>query len=157
LPYLRIVNETLKLPQHGVSVNVSDNDGFTALHFACEFGSSDTVTVIEMLLANGADVNKRTNDGRTALDIVAECGRVRCAKVLIAAGADVHAINDVGDTMLNTSAALGYVVPLICLLIKAGVNLHAVNHKGKTAAQLAHDAGHKLIEQVLNRAAQQGH
>jgi ankyrin repeat protein len=44
---------------------------------------------------------------------------------------------------------------MLCLLIKAGADLHAVNNEGKTAAQLAHDKGHTLIEQLLNRAAQQ--
>jgi ankyrin repeat protein len=44
---------------------------------------------------------------------------------------------------------------MLCLLIKAGADLHAVNSKGKTAAQIAHDRGHILIEQLLNRAAQQ--
>jgi hypothetical protein len=47
---------------------------------------------------------------------------------------------------------------MLCLLIKAGADLHAVNKSGKTAAQLAHDRGFTLIEQLLNRAAQQqGH
>jgi hypothetical protein len=43
----------------------------------------------------------------------------------------------------------------MCLLIKAGVNLQAVNYEGITAAQIAHNKGYTLIEQLLNRAAQQ--
>jgi hypothetical protein len=46
-------------------------------------------------------------------------------------------------------------VPVIYLLIKAGIELHAVNNDGQTAAQIAHDRGFTLIEQLLNRAAQQ--
>jgi hypothetical protein len=42
-------------------------------------------------------------------------------------------------------------------LIKAGADLHAVNSEGKTAAQLAHDKGNTLVEQILIRAAQQEH
>jgi ankyrin repeat protein len=84
------------------------------------------------------------------------CGTPDTVKVLLAAGADVHLTDDVGDTCLHSAARHNYKAPVLCLLIKAGADLHAVNSEGKTAAQLAHDRGYKLIEQLLNRAAQQG-
>jgi ankyrin repeat protein len=92
--------------------------------------------------------------GHTALMM---CTTADTVKVLLAAGADVHVTTDGGDTCLHKAAAHGYAAPVVCLLIKAGANLHAVNSKGKTAAQVAHDNGFTLIEQLLNRAAQQGH
>jgi ankyrin repeat protein len=63
--------------------------------------------------------------------------------------------NNLGDTCLHAAVVRKHPVPVVCLLIKAGADLHAVNSSGKTAAQLAHDEGYTLIEQILNRAAQQ--
>ena len=86
-----------------------------------------------------------------------QCAAADTVKVLLAAGADVHVTTAAGDTCLHVAARHNYTAPVLCLLIKAGADLHAVNEAGKTAAQLAHDKGHALTEQLLNRAAQQGH
>eukprot|EP00953_Heterococcus_sp_UTEX-ZZ885_P009352 5520-Heterococcus_DN1.PRE.2 len=83
------------------------------------------------------------------------CSLVDTLILLLAAGADIHVANDVGDTCLHIAARHNYKAPVVCLLIKAGANLHAVNNDGQTAAQIAHDRGFTLIEQLLNRAAQQ--
>jgi uncharacterized protein len=74
-------------------------------------------------------------------------------KVLLAAGADVHATTGLGNTCLHTAAARNYPASVLCLLIKAGVNLQAVNREGKTAAVVAHDKGNTLAAALLNRAA----
>jgi ankyrin repeat protein len=76
-------------------------------------------------------------------------------KVLLAAGADVHAATTAtGSTALHTAAAAGYPASVLCLLIKAGADLHAVNSASKTAAQVAADSGNTLAAALLNRAAQ---
>jgi ankyrin repeat protein len=78
-------------------------------------------------------------------------------KVLLAAGADMHEVTSTGNTVLHVAAVHTYAVPVICLLIQAGADLYAKNAAGNTAAQVAKAKGHHLIEQLLNRAAQQGH
>jgi ankyrin repeat protein len=75
--------------------------------------------------------------------------------MLLAAGADVHVANDAGNTCLHLAAKYELPVPILCLLINAGADLHAVNNEGHIAAQIAHDEGYMLLEQLLNRAAQQ--
>jgi ankyrin repeat protein len=67
----------------------------------------------------------------------------------------VHATTSSGDTCLHIAAEYKYSAPVVCLLIKAGADMHAVNSDGKTAAEVAHDSGNTLIEQLLIRAAQQ--
>ena len=84
------------------------------------------------------------------------CRDTDTLKVLLAAGADVHVTTHAGDSCLHVAVKFTYTVPMLCLLIKAGADLRAVNNDGKTAAQVAHDRGYTLIEQLLNRAAQQG-
>jgi ankyrin repeat protein len=205
------------LIRQGVPVNAVNETSSTALHNACGSSSGDDAAMIELLLANGADVRRHADAQITALDVAAHHGNVRCArvllaagadvnntisggyrslhtaiienhaavvklllehgatevmneivptkctggsvccksmtalmlcfevdtlKVLLAAGADVHVTNDVGDTCLHVAAKHNWKAPMLCLLIKAGADLHAVNNEGKTAAQLAHDRGY---------------
>jgi uncharacterized protein len=84
------------------------------------------------------------------------CKQPAITKLLLAAGADVSVTTELLQcTCLHVAAAHGYPASVICLQIKAGADLHAVNSSGQTAAQVAHAAGFTLIEQLLNRAAQQ--
>jgi ankyrin repeat protein len=92
--------------------------------------------------------------GVTALML---CKEPAVLEVLLAAGADVKLINSTSNSCLHVAVRHKRSAVILCLLIKAGADLHAVNSEGKTAAQLAHEYGYTLIEQLLNRAAQQGH
>jgi uncharacterized protein len=137
-------------------VNNADNKGMTSLHLAVQARHS---AVTQLLLEHGATavMNNVVSvscccTGLTALML---CTEADTLKLLLAAGADVHITTDAGDTCLHKAAAHGCVAPVVCLFIKAGVDLEAVNSKGKTAAQVAHDRGCTLTEQLLLRAAQQ--
>jgi ankyrin repeat protein len=137
----------------GVDVNFADTSGASSLHMALIKQHACAAEVLLNCSEFMAD-NEYCCDSLTALMM---CSTVDTVKLLLAAGADVHVANDVGDTCLHVAARHNYKAPVICLLIKAGANLHAVNNSGKTAAQLAHDKSFKLIEQLLNRAAEQEH
>jgi uncharacterized protein len=129
---------------------------FSTLHAAIRGQHS---AVAQLLLEHGATavlnsvVAEKCDNGKhccTGLTALMMCTTVETVKVLLAAGADVHVTNAAGDTCLHVAARHSYAAPVLCLLIKAGVDLLAVNSSGKTAAQLAHDRGHVLIEQLLN-------
>jgi ankyrin repeat protein len=143
----------------GVDVNhtSSNNCGLTALHTAI---MSRHATLVQLLLENGATavINTVTLVGCSEHCCVGATALMMCTEpdiieLLLAAGADVNVCNDTGNTALHVAARHEFPVRALCLLIKAGADLHAVNSDGKTAAQLAHDNGHTLIEQLLNRAA----
>jgi ankyrin repeat protein len=104
------------------------------------------------VVAKVCDNGKHCCNGLIALMM---CTAVDIVKVLLAAGTDVHMTVDGGNTCLHKAATHGLTAPVLCLLMKAGADLHAVNSQGKTAARLAHERGYTLIEQLLNRAAQQ--
>jgi uncharacterized protein len=151
----------------GADVNHLNAEGLSSLHTAILavklLGQHNPV--VNLLLEHGAAavVSKavawkcvhgvRCCTRMTALMMCVEPDTV---KALIAAGADAHITTDRGDTCLHKAAKHSAFASVLCLLIKAGVDLHALNNEGKTAAQIAHDRGHTLIEQVLIRAAQQG-
>jgi ankyrin repeat protein len=109
-------------------------------------------TVMNSVLPVRCCTDAQCCDNVTALMMCTEANTVN---LLLAAGADVHVTNSVGNPALHMAAMHNWKAPMLCLLIKAGADLYAVNNKGRTAAQLAHDRGYTLLEQLLNRAAQQ--
>lgn len=68
------------LLKNQAQVNVTDDKGRSALHFASELGQDDT---LEMLLANGANPNiKERESGRTPLHLAIENGQFNSVQIL---------------------------------------------------------------------------
>ncbi|MDA8085716.1 MAG: ankyrin repeat domain-containing protein, partial [Nitrospiraceae bacterium] len=88
--YLKSVEVLIK---QGADVNAKNNNGYTPLHRAAEFGHKD---VAQTLIAHGADVNAKDNNGDTPLHEAAEGGQADIVKLLIAHGADINARDNAG-------------------------------------------------------------
>ncbi|EFJ40616.1 hypothetical protein VOLCADRAFT_99597, partial [Volvox carteri f. nagariensis] len=76
-----------QLLEGGVSVNVADESGWTALHRAAYRGN---VVLVEVLVRAGADVEARTRLGDTPLHVGSRQSNPLIARVLREAGADVN-------------------------------------------------------------------
>ncbi len=73
------------LLEHGADVNVTANDGSTALMLAASSGDSE---IVRDLLSKGADVSaKFTQTGKTALMLAREKDYTEIVQLLEAAGA----------------------------------------------------------------------
>ena len=59
------------LIQAGADIQVADNDGNTALHYALQYGDQG---VARYLIKKGADYNLPNNDGKTPVQIAVETG-----------------------------------------------------------------------------------
>ena len=79
-------------------VDVSDEDGWTALHRATMFNQID---VVELLLHKGADVNKQNYHEATPLYWAARLNHTEVAQLLIQKGADVNIRNRFNKTPLD--------------------------------------------------------
>lgn len=76
------------LLQEGADVNLTRQDGTTALMLAASRGHVETV---RLLLAAGADVHMRSASGKTAVEIAVEMKRTEVVNLLKGAGAKIAA------------------------------------------------------------------
>lgn len=131
-------------------VNAS-NKGTTALHVAAHQGHG---SVIRDLLAAGARVDARTDAGylrSTPLLDAAGAGQLDAAEILMNAGADVNARDELGLTPLMLAAAGGY-GDLVSLLLQHGAKAEVEFKDGTTALDFAEQEGHAGVAEVLRRA-----
>ena len=113
--------------------------------------------VVADLLTRGVRVDARNERGQTALLIATHANDVALARLLIEAGADVNAKDDIqkstnryGGTALIPAAERGH-VETVRTLIEAGVDVDHVNRLGWTAlleAVILGDGGVRHVEIV---------
>jgi len=88
------------LLENGANVNAQTKFGSTVLHRAVYGGEGD-VEMVKLLLSANAKVDARNVGGETALMVAVEFGELQIVEILIAAGADVNAVDYIGRTVLN--------------------------------------------------------
>ncbi|KAK8798823.1 hypothetical protein WA158_007907 [Blastocystis sp. Blastoise] len=89
------------LIQNNVDLNLKDETGKTALHWACDRGHED---IVDLLLEHPIDVNIKDNDGCTALSLALTCEYNEIAEKLVEHGASI-------DDCDNDQSTLEYCEP----------------------------------------------
>ncbi|XP_077592589.1 protein phosphatase 1 regulatory subunit 16A [Stigmatopora nigra] len=88
------LDEVRELLNNGVSPDLVNEDGLTALHQCC---IDDFVGVVQCLLDAGACVNACDSELWTPLHAAATCGHIGLVQILIQGGADLIAVNADGN------------------------------------------------------------
>lgn len=78
-----LINEALSSQK--VDVNTKDEEGRALLHWACDRGHKELVSV---LLQHKADINSQDNEGQTALHYASACEFADIVELLLNSGAD---------------------------------------------------------------------
>ncbi|XP_062585227.1 ankyrin-3-like [Saccostrea cucullata] len=94
------------LIDYGAGVNMRDNSGQSALHFAAT--CNDKHDVVSLLLEHGADVNARNDEGETALHEACYPDFLKTITVLLRHGADVNIRSNANLTPLDIAKEEGY-------------------------------------------------
>jgi ankyrin repeat protein len=117
-------------------------DGFTALHYPAFFGGTDATATARALLDAGADVDARSDNDLWVhpLHSAVAGNHDEVVEVLLAAGADVTAVQRHGYTPLHAAAQNGATVT-VDRLLAAGADPTARTDDGRTPADLAEGAG----------------
>src|ERR1051326_2770853 len=120
------------LLRSGVSPNLADAEGTTALMSAVLFGDA---RLVKLLLQRGADPNLPGPSGATALMwAVPDLEKVR---ILLAHGADVNARAESDRTALLVASSYPGTLNLLRLLLDHGADLHVQDKGGATGRCLA--------------------
>ncbi len=128
--------DTIKvLMNDGIAVNIQDDEGLTALHWACLFNHID---VCEFLLKNGANPNLRDKSGVTCLSKIGLHDteidikiRYRLVKMLLSHEANPNIADNYGQTILMKACKYG-LLEIVKLLIESGSEVSAVGYRGNT-------------------------
>jgi len=131
----------------GAPVDAADREGRSPLHYAA--GAGD-VQRAELLLKNGADPAAADGEGRRALHLAAEASDFQLVDLLLAAGAPIDAADRRGDTALHRVAAQGS-FELCEYLLAMGAAADLRNLAGRTPLDLARQAGHARVAELLDR------
>lgn len=120
-------------------INLADNEGKTALHYAAEQGKQN---VAECLISAGADINAEDKEGKTAINYAIEKDQPKLVKYLLEEGAavDSKALLDYSLTK-DDSYMMEYV------LKRVGPNQK--DNNGKTALHYAVEQDKKNIARYL--------
>lgn len=123
-------------------------DGYTSVHVAAEHENRE---ITELLLSAGGKsaLNKFDYVARTPLMRAVEKGHIEIARMLIEAGADVNAFDElkIGNTALRQIANVGS-YEMIELLVKARANPTIPGWMGITALHMARKRAEEKAENV---------
>ena len=149
------------LIEHGASQGVQDKAGFTALHHLSRYnGVKLTETCIDLFFQYRPPFDVKNRDGETPLTIACVHGEEELAVKLIHDGADIHAHDNMGGSILHCAAQNERSSELITLLIREGA-LVDVKTKGVweatplhvVAQYCKHPIAAVLVERLLNAGA----
>jgi ankyrin repeat protein len=121
-----------KLLEYKVDMRAPDSDG-SLLLLALRFSSKDTPAIVEMLVKAGVDVNQRSIFLHQT-PLFNAYNAPEAVKALLAAGADLEARDDIGNTPLIRGAM---VEPMVRELLADGADPAPVAKNGDTALKVA--------------------
>ena len=141
------------LIEHGADVNLQDEDGDTALHFACR--SHASLEILSCLIENGASINACTNCKVTPLMMAVENCHKDVVSYLIEHGANVDLQDEDGDTALHYVAYQESRVDkteTFLTLSTAGASCLCKNSKGLTPLLVASGQGlTEVVESLIQQ------
>jgi ankyrin repeat protein len=118
---------------------------------------NNDVPMLKVALAGGCDPKNITSPYRgTALIAAAHLGHAEVVRVLIAAGAPLDHVNNLGWTALIESIVLGNGgrnhIDTLEALVKAGANVNLADRAGATPLALAKARGYAEMVRILEAA-----
>lgn len=137
------VTAVIRLLDAEVDRDGASDTGMTALHWASNAGHID---IVELLVGAGADLDRVEPDSRwTPLHFAcAKPEHETVARVLIDAGADVNALDNVQWSALHLACDRGY-LDTVRALLEAGADVHAQSANGVTPREFALEQGHRDV------------
>ncbi|KAF2899120.1 hypothetical protein ILUMI_07054 [Ignelater luminosus] len=133
-----------------VKINQTDNNNWTALHFAADVGYTDCISY---LLKKGAGLHLQAKDGSTPIHLATKRNQHETLKVLVDESNCIKALNKFDNNMqtaLHLACLLGY-LDCVKILVAKGAALDIFTNEGYTPADLAKNQGHQDVQSFLEK------
>ena len=142
-----------QLLAHRADPNLADRaSGWSPLMYAAWGDDGD---LVQALVKRGAAIEARDHDAMTALGIAAQNGKLKAARALVGAGADVNGSVAKGGYSPLMLAAISGSDELTETLLAHGARVNATNPGGVTALMIAAAGNHFIIASMLLKAGAQ--
>ncbi|TMW64949.1 hypothetical protein Poli38472_009116 [Pythium oligandrum] len=154
------VGKIQELIARGCDPHAKDGSGWTAMHYAAEYGHvnaldaiADSLVTVKISSGNPAtpekvDVNLQDVSGWTPLVCAAANGHVEVIEKLLSLGADVYIASKEGRTALHWAATRG-MDSCVTALLAAGASVDTVDRSGWSALHCAMLHGSDSCSQLL--------
>jgi uncharacterized protein len=152
--FMRKQNAARALLRLGANPNALDGQRYDVITIA---SVANDVPMLKLVIDGGASAKNITSpyDG-TALIAAAHLGHAEVVRTLIAAGAPLDHVNNLGWTAVIESIVLGdggkNHTDTLEALVKAGANLNLADRSGYTPLQLARTRGYSAMVKMLEAA-----
>ncbi len=130
---------------NGVSVDLQNEDGISALMCASNFGHYE---VVKLLIINGAEVNVKEKDGESALMLASQEGHGEVTKILLENGANVDLQNKDGFSALMYASQEGH-SEVAKILLENGASVDLQCEDGWSALMSASSNVHSEVTRIL--------
>ena len=140
--YKRHLSIVRVLMEHGVDVNLRDDEGMSLLHLAAQIGDPEAVS---LLMSRGTDVDS----GHSSMLFMAlNSGNLAETRLLLDHGVDANARDEKLSTALHISSDNGY-FDLVRLLLQYGADVNPRDNHDSTPLHLASAKGHSRVVSLL--------
>ena len=136
------------LSSNVININFQNENGWSALHFACDEGN---LKIVEILIKSKINLNLKTNEKKTALHIAAFRGYFDISKLLIENGANINIRDNEKNLPIHICASQGHDELLNFILENNSIGIKVKNLYQKTPLDLASKESTKeIINKFLN-------
>ena len=136
------------LSENDININFQNENGWSALHFACDEGN---LKIVDILIKSKIDLNLKTNEKKTALHISVLRGYFDISKLLIENGASINIRDNEKNLPIHICALQGHDELLNFILEKNSNGIKVKNLFGKTPLDLANkETTKEIINKFLN-------
>ena len=122
------------ISQENLDINYQNENGWTALHYACDEGN---LKIVEILIKAHSNINIKNNDKKTPLHISVTRGYFDITKLLVENGGDLTVIDNEKNNIIHICSIYGHNELLTYLLNKNSSLVYCKNLFGNTPLNLA--------------------